>query len=827
MPRCALPGLLIGLLLAAAPLPAKTLHVAQQLPAAADTNPGTEAQPLKTISAAMRQVQPSDTVLVKDGVYRESVVYPGEDWNDPARRITLAAVPGSHPVVKGSEVLQKGWERLAGERPIYSQARTVYTQLLFVDDQPLQQIGLQGSPKRAAGTNGFQWQKQWDGKGLADMRAGSFLYDDAAKRLYVWLADGGDPARHTFEAAVRAQGIELRGTWTVRGFDIRYCTDDFWPREQAVAVSGNRCVIEDCQVTHNDCLGLILSGEDNVLRGCEIAWNGLMGYTSNCSYRTLVEGNELHHNAWRGDVKCGTAGNKLVAWRDSTFRRNYWHDERNCALWFDISDGNIQIVENRFDRCSVGVYFEISRWAVIANNVFRDCARAIWSYGADVLIAHNVIDGCGEGVTISGYPRHCDEWQGIPEPSHPALMAVRNNLVVDNLLVDCAGSFIGITPDDGYGAGNFSDHNVFAWTLPVSHTTGVHINFMSGWDTLYGRLPEWRRERHCDEHSIVADRVLDYEIDHGNPYIAIARGDIVPDVQFVDRAKGDYRLKPTSPIRGRGVKLPMVLHSICALSPGRTPTTREWAKTLLTDAPDAQRARKVSDVGPGHYRLQPWPGFHRLVDLDGLPADTPGLNAEWSETGRYPTFDPTGPPEDSDPWAWAVYPVNRLRDPSFGQPIAAAAGVAGQPWVSPGGGHSFNGVACLNLLPGNQQRVTVVQKVGQVAPETEYLVWGDQVVSAVDERFAGVGELYLAAGDGLAPVGRAVRSEAPAGPPRHWRTVFAQYRSGQAGADPQVGQDLYVVLGGSVCRAGGVCAVGQPGAAERRPAYCIAVSCFR
>ena len=220
-----------------------TLHVARLSSVAADTSAGTPARPFKTISAAMSRVRPGDTVLVHAGVYREAAIYTGPDWHDATKRCTLAAAPGEKVTIKGSDVLPTTWVRMPGLRPIYVQPRSLYTQMLFVDEGPLRQIGLQGNPKRAVGTNGFQFKKQWDGKGLADMRAGTFFYDDEAKRLCVWLSDGGNPANHTLEAAVRTDGISLQGTWTLRGIDVRHVADGFWPHEQAVAVNGNRSTV--------------------------------------------------------------------------------------------------------------------------------------------------------------------------------------------------------------------------------------------------------------------------------------------------------------------------------------------------------------------------------------------------------------------------------------------------------------------------------------------------------------------------------------------------------------------------------------------------------
>ncbi|MDU0347707.1 right-handed parallel beta-helix repeat-containing protein [Actinomyces sp. MRS3W] len=77
-------------------------------PSGSDTASGDAAAPLRTINRAAQVAMPGDTVLIHDGVYREWVKPPrtgrGED-----RRITFAAAPGEHPVVKGSEQVT-GWE---------------------------------------------------------------------------------------------------------------------------------------------------------------------------------------------------------------------------------------------------------------------------------------------------------------------------------------------------------------------------------------------------------------------------------------------------------------------------------------------------------------------------------------------------------------------------------------------------------------------------------------------------------------------------------------------------------------------------------------------
>jgi hypothetical protein len=67
-------------------------------------------------------------------------------------------------MLKGSDVLQATWERLPGEKPVYSCAREAYTQMVFVDEEPLRQIGLQGNVERSRKTGGFKWQRRGTAK---------------------------------------------------------------------------------------------------------------------------------------------------------------------------------------------------------------------------------------------------------------------------------------------------------------------------------------------------------------------------------------------------------------------------------------------------------------------------------------------------------------------------------------------------------------------------------------------------------------------------------------------------------------------------------------
>ncbi len=98
------------LVLFAGPASATVYHVSS---AGLDENPGTEAGPFRTISAAASIAEPGDTITVQEGVYRERL-NPPRGGSSAEQRIVYQAAPGDVVVIKGSEIV-KGWKELEGD----------------------------------------------------------------------------------------------------------------------------------------------------------------------------------------------------------------------------------------------------------------------------------------------------------------------------------------------------------------------------------------------------------------------------------------------------------------------------------------------------------------------------------------------------------------------------------------------------------------------------------------------------------------------------------------------------------------------------------------
>ena len=95
---------------------AATYEIAQRNPQASDDGDGTRERPWKTITRAAEKAGPGDTVVVRDGIYREHVT--AKTSGTAQALIQFKAAPGAHVVLTGADRLTS-WQKAEGGLPIY------------------------------------------------------------------------------------------------------------------------------------------------------------------------------------------------------------------------------------------------------------------------------------------------------------------------------------------------------------------------------------------------------------------------------------------------------------------------------------------------------------------------------------------------------------------------------------------------------------------------------------------------------------------------------------------------------------------------------------
>jgi hypothetical protein len=88
----------------------KTYHVDCNSAKSDDHGPGTSDRPFRTINRAAQVLQPGERVVIASGTYRECV-RPARGGTGPDQMISYEAAPGATVIVKGSKILDEGWQQ--------------------------------------------------------------------------------------------------------------------------------------------------------------------------------------------------------------------------------------------------------------------------------------------------------------------------------------------------------------------------------------------------------------------------------------------------------------------------------------------------------------------------------------------------------------------------------------------------------------------------------------------------------------------------------------------------------------------------------------------
>jgi hypothetical protein len=229
---------------------ASDYFVAQKPPAADDGNPGTEAQPLKTISAAVKRAQPGDTIWVKEGDYDDRVVIDKpataiqpivlSAWKDD--RVRIGYQPRPLPV-------QGDWQRIPGSQSWQIKLTEDVPQdfLLLLDGKAIL-TWTQDGPPRDEKVNWAAYRRSdrtlmFNAKGKDPGRLGKFQY-------------GRRPSCFSFMVIQSPAAW-----WIVRKIEFSWVGVGMY-------LCGDNCKIEDCYFTHCYRGGMFTGGRTNIIRRC-------------------------------------------------------------------------------------------------------------------------------------------------------------------------------------------------------------------------------------------------------------------------------------------------------------------------------------------------------------------------------------------------------------------------------------------------------------------------------------------------------------------------------------------------------------------------------
>ena len=345
----------------------------------------------RTISEAANQVEPGDTVVIHEGVYRESVTI--EKSGTTEQPIRFEAATGERVVITGADEI-KEW-RKESEREVYS-ASWPHRFLQWSksgthpDDNHHRMIGR----CEQVFVRGFPLLQVFDRAALA---RGTFFADNDAQRLYVRSRDGADFSNEPplVEASTRQTLWHSKGQHVqLRGVRFRYAAN--MAQQGAAQFAGDHGFVEDCVFESMNSCGASFLAKDLIVRRCVFQENGQLGFAAARAHNLLFSECVVRNNNVKGfDRGWEAGGDRLVLCRGAILEKSQFLANRGNGIWYDIGNEACEVRNCLIaDNEDCGIFYEISYGLNAHDNVIlgNGFAATPGSWGA------------GAGISLSSSP---------------------------------------------------------------------------------------------------------------------------------------------------------------------------------------------------------------------------------------------------------------------------------------------------------------------------------------------------------------------------------------------------------------------------------------
>jgi len=321
---------------------------------ASDKGRGAADKPFMTIIGALKTATPGDTVIVRPGLYRESISIPG---GLPDKPVTVQGEKGA--VITGADKLE-GWRREGPNlwivkdwkggfqppaMPEKDDARSHPGNLLFVNDRPMEYVAARGS-----------------------LVPGSWtifpLKSSKGRTILLYPLPGLEPTKVPVEISVRPLLVKGAGFAHIKGMQITRAAGI------GLRTSGRGWLVEDTLIDWCSWSGLIIYGQDHVVRRNSIYWNGCTGVSGSSIALRFLD-NRVSFCAWRpfNPNWHGGAVKLIPANLDHVFKGNTVSYNAIRCIWYDAyNEGNL-IEDNIVYDNADGLFDEIGFGNTWRNNL--------------------------------------------------------------------------------------------------------------------------------------------------------------------------------------------------------------------------------------------------------------------------------------------------------------------------------------------------------------------------------------------------------------------------------------------------------------------------
>ena len=402
LPRQSLPRAIVALLAALAVLTgllaveavdpagaavARTIYVS---PTGNDGAAGTIEAPYRTINKAVAVAASGDTVVLRHGVYRETVYIYG-------KAVRIESAPGERAVMEGAGEVTgftaSGGDWYAG----WTKEFETNTGPMVLAGKPEaghpDQVFLNGTPQRQVLSRG-------------EVVPGTFFHDKPADRIWI----GSDPTGKLVEASDLSYALYLNKAHGSRLTNVtvrRYGTEG--RHMAAIRAYSDNIVVSGVKSELNAYTGLSAIGNGIVVRDSVFKDNGYIGLHGHLITTLVIERVSIFGNNKAGfDPHHSAAGMKVtnstgITVRDSDVSRN-----DGPGIWTDLSVKYVSLVRNLTEyNGRSGIEIELSSHVNAVGNVSVGNGEAgIWVLESqEVQVFHNALYGNRRDIWVEEGPR--------------------------------------------------------------------------------------------------------------------------------------------------------------------------------------------------------------------------------------------------------------------------------------------------------------------------------------------------------------------------------------------------------------------------------------
>lgn len=315
-----------------------------------DSNPGTQSEPLQTISAAASMAETNNynsigtKIIIEPGTYRESVTI-GKNFRTTSLPITFSAATNGTVTISGADVWT-GWTEYSGNSSIYTKS------------WPYQWGECAGSPTGPPQQEIVLRQEMVIVNGtpltevlsLASMEPGTFFPDEANGTLYVWPPAGTNINTATVEVATRPTLFtDIGQSYIVlRGLNFQYANSCRMYSAVYIENNATNVLVDTDTFQWNNATGLaVTTPQYFTVKNSTANHNGQAGMTSYQVKYGSWQSDVANYNNWRGAqgafYSWDAAGFHFMLDHDGTFTGLQAIYNQTFPVHFDTDNANVNM----------------------------------------------------------------------------------------------------------------------------------------------------------------------------------------------------------------------------------------------------------------------------------------------------------------------------------------------------------------------------------------------------------------------------------------------------------------------------------------------------